>query len=133
MNLPDPTPLNPVTPGPEPSMKSMRNLLHAIAISVLILAGTLFIFIYRQVVLIRRQTAEMVTFLMNYERSSERELIGQLHQRFADFTRQNPDFTPIYTRYFGTNEPPRRAVSTNATGPTSPSKVVPAPSAPPGR
>jgi hypothetical protein len=94
---------------------------------VLILAGTLFVFIYRQVVLVRRQTGELVKSVVNYERSNAAEFILQMHQKFAEFKKQNPDFTPIYNRYFGTNEPPA-AVPGNATNGEAPPKVTSVPS-----
>jgi hypothetical protein len=91
---------------PEGSTRPMRTLLHAISLSVLILTGTVFVFIYRQVVLVRRQTAEYVRFLAEYERSNASEFIARAHRDFAQFRRQHPDFNPIYLKYFGTNEPP---------------------------
>jgi hypothetical protein len=128
MNIPDsPSPnVSPEAPAPlDPAARQLRSLVHAIAISVLILCGTLFVYLYRQVVITRRQTSELVKFLMEYERSNAAEFIGQMHQKFAEFRKQNPDFTPIYVRYFGTNEPPPHAEGNG--GPAASSKVSPLP------
>jgi hypothetical protein len=115
-------PLNPARD--EAAWKQMRALVHAIGVSVLILTGTLFVYLYRQVVLVRRQTSEMVKFLVDYEHSSASEYIARMHQRFAEFRKQNPDFTPIYIRYFGTNEPPAASKTSKADAATG-SKVTP--------
>ena len=88
-------------------LRSLRMLVHAIAISLLILIGTLFVFLYRQVVVLRKQTVEMSNIITEYERSNVSEMIEQAGIKLADFARDNPDFQPIYSRYFGTNVPPR--------------------------
>jgi hypothetical protein len=105
MTFPDPsTPSAPLNSG-DASCKELRGLVHSVAIAMLILTGTVFVFLYRQVVLVRRQTAEMTQFLAEYEHSNTRELIRQMQNRFDEFRRQNADFTPIFIKYFGSNEP----------------------------
>lgn len=107
------------------SVKQLRTLVHAIAISLLILIGTVFVYLYRQVVSVRKSTTELANYVLDYERSNASEMIQEVHRRMAEFRNQHPDFSPIYTRYFGTNEPPPRIeTSTNA------AKVVPAPVSP---
>ena len=86
--------------------RQLRSLVHAIAISVIILTGTVFIFIYREVVLIRRQTSELVGALTGYDRTNTVRLIEGLRIKLGDYSKDHPDFVPIYTRYFGTNAPP---------------------------
>ena len=86
-------------------IRALRMLVHAIAISLLILLGTVFVFLYREVVVLRKQTVGMSAVIADYERSNVAEIIDQAGTRLAEFARQNPDFQPIYSRYFGTNNP----------------------------
>lgn len=114
------------TSAPEPSAQNLgnlRTLVHCLSIAVLILTGTFFVFLYRQVVLTRKNTAEMVRYLVQYEESNTGEIIENVRRRLDDYRRQNPEFNPIYLKYFGTNELPMtggmepkvRPISTNAT------------------
>jgi hypothetical protein len=109
--------MNETTSGPvvlvEQQWKSMRALLHSLAIAVLILTGTVFVYIYRQVVITRRNTAEMVRYLAQYERSETDEMIERVRLRLDAYRQENPEFNPIYLKYFGTNNPPAAAVTTS--------------------
>lgn len=117
------------SPPPQDSLKQLRMLLHAAAISLLILTGTVFVFFYRQVVSVRKNTAELANYIVEYENSNARDFIAEMHRKLAEFAKENPDFVPIYKRYFGTNEPPaRQAESTNSgVFKMAPAKVAPAP------
>jgi hypothetical protein len=88
--------------------RRMRVLLQATSIAVLILTGTMFVFLYRQVVLVRRQTAELVRYVDEVNRSGMQTFMEQVRDRFNTFRKDHPDFNPIYLRYFNTNEPPAR-------------------------
>ena len=96
--------------------KSMRLLLHSIAISVLILTGTFFIYLFRQVDSIRKSTAEMVKFMNQYERSETAEVIYRVQRELDAYRKQNPAFNPIYVKYFGSNSPPPATLSSKVTG-----------------
>lgn len=85
--------------------KSQRTLLHCLALSVLILTGTFFVYLYRQVVSIRKNTAEMVRFMNQYERSEAAIIIDRVQEQLDAYRKQNPEFNPIYVKYFGTNSP----------------------------
>jgi hypothetical protein len=85
--------------------KSQRTLLHSLALSVLILTGTFFVYLYRQVVAIRKSTAEMVRFINQYERSEAAVIIDRVQEQLDAYRKQNPEFNPIYVKYFGTNSP----------------------------
>ena len=99
-------------------LKPLRMLAHATALSLLILTGTVFVFLYRQVISLRRSSAELGNYIVDYQNSNAPEFIAEIHRKFAEFRRQNPDFAPVYSRYFGTNEPPPKAL---------PSTITPAP------
>jgi hypothetical protein len=121
--------MDPISVGNDPSLKQLRTLVHASAVSILILTGTLFVFFYRQVVSVRKNTAELVNYMAEYERSGAQDFLDEAHRKLAEFSKENADFAPIYKRYFGTNEPPARsAAGTNgAAFKMSPAKVAPAP------
>jgi hypothetical protein len=85
---------------------SLRRLVQATAVSVLILTGTVFIYLYRQVVLVRRQTAELARYLAEVDRAGMPEFVEKVRGSFNDYRKTHPDFNPIYTRFFGTNEAP---------------------------
>lgn len=85
---------------------SLRRLVQATAVSVLILTGTVFIYLYRQVVLARRQTADLARYLAEVDRSGMPEFVEKVRGSFNDYRKTHPDFNPIYTRFFGTNDAP---------------------------
>src|SRR5688572_17060044 len=92
----------------ESQHRRLRILAQATAVSVLILTGTFFVFLYRQAVLVRRQTAELTRYIGEVNESGLMRFGEQVREKFNEFRKQHPDFNPIYTRYFGTNEPPVR-------------------------
>jgi uncharacterized protein GlcG (DUF336 family) len=106
-----------VTAPVEEQINSQRRLLHSLSIAVLILTGTVFVFLYRQVVSIRKSTAEMVRFMNNYEKSETAIAIERVQRELDQYRKENPAFNPIYVKYFGTNSPPAtlssRVTSTN--------------------
>jgi hypothetical protein len=91
-------------------------LVHCLAISVLVLTVTFGVFLLRQVVILRKNTGEMTQFLRQYEESDVPELIERIRVRLDDYRKQDPGFTPIYVKYFGTNPPalPARAPAKTA-------------------
>ena len=95
--------------------KSQRLLLHSIAISVLILTGTFFIYLFRQVDSIRKSTAEMVLFMNQSERSDTAQVIYRVQRELDAYRKENPAFNPIYVKYFGTNSPPPPTLSSKVT------------------
>jgi hypothetical protein len=106
---------NKPTTGAEPAgeeillgYRRLRLLFHCMAISLILLTGTVFIFLYRQVILVRRQTTQLERRLQ-YESSGNRQAIVDLRDKLAVFTRQNPDFAPVFNKYFGSNQPPAAA------------------------
>jgi hypothetical protein len=104
---------------PEVQFTSLRRLVQATAVSVLILAGTVFIYLYRQVVLVRRQTAELVRYIAEVDRAGMPEFVERVRGSFNDYRKTHPDFTPIYTRFFGTNEAPVTAKISPAPSPAN--------------
>jgi hypothetical protein len=109
----------PSDPAAADPNRALRNLVHCLSIAVLILTGTFFVFLYRQVVIIRKNTAEMAVFLRQYEQSDVPEMISRVQQRLDDYRKKDPAFTPIYVKYFGTNPPPRAPTLSSKIGPVS--------------
>jgi len=102
--------------------KSQRTLLHCLALAVLILTGTFFVYLYRQVVAIRQSTKEMVRFMNQYERSEAAVVIDRVQEQLDAYRKQNPEFNPIYVKYFGTNSPTpslSSRITTNAAATTA--------------
>jgi hypothetical protein len=87
--------------------RSLRNLVHCLAIAVLVLTATVGVFLFRQVVILRKNTTEMAVFLKRYEDSDFPEAIERVRQRLDDYRQKDPGFNPIYIRYFGSNPPAR--------------------------
>jgi hypothetical protein len=102
--------LSPDQPASDARFQQLRTLVHSIAISIFILAGTVSIFIYREGTLLSRENQQLVEFLQGQENTQQ--LIDQMRLKLGEFTQKNPDFAPIYTRYFGTNQ------IVTSTGPT---------------
>lgn len=90
--------------------RRLRYLIHTLSISLLILTGVVFVFIYRQVAVIQKQhqqiAPEAKRLIEDFESSGARAAIEDLRRELHAFSREHPDFRPIYERYFGTNEPP---------------------------
>src|SRR5688500_7698924 len=108
---------SPMTATVEEQLKAQRWLLHSLCIAVLILTGTFFVYLYRQVVAIRKSTKEMVRFMEQYEKSETAAAIEKVQRELDEYRKKNPEFNPIYVRYFGTNSPMptlSSKVSTNA-------------------
>ncbi len=120
MNLPlEPEPPRALESDLESQHRRLRLLVQATAVSVLILTGTLFVFLYRQVVLVRRHTNELSRYIAEVNESGLPRFMEQVRDKFHEYRVTHPDFNPIYVRYFGTNAPPPRERATNAATPVS--------------
>jgi hypothetical protein len=114
-------PANQTAAGPTlDQWKSQRLLLHCLSLSVLILTGTFFVYLYRQVVAIRKSTAEMVKFINQFEKSEAAEAIDRVQRLLDDYRKENPAFNPIYVKYFGTNSPPAPTLSSKVAATNEP-------------
>lgn len=119
MNLPgDPNPPAVLEPSPEEQYASLRRLVHATAISVLLLTGIVFVFLYRQVVMVRRQTAELARYVAEVDRSGMPAFVDQVRAKFDEYRKTHPDFDPIFTKFWPTESAHLQKV-TPAAGPTN--------------
>jgi len=113
---------NPGVPANDSRLTQLRTLVHSIAISIFILAGTVSIFIYREAELLSRENQQLIEFVA--EQGNTQEVIDDMRLKLGQYTQQHPDFAPIYFRYFGSNQVAR------SQGPTPiPNAAQPSPAA----
>ena len=96
--------------------RRLRTLLHSVSIAMLILTGTLFVFIYRQTVLIRNSTNQLSRFVDDYQQGNEPDVLEKVRQRLDTYRQQDPAFNPIFLKYFGTNSSPLNLRPNSGTG-----------------
>ena len=89
------------------SIAALKSLLVTVILAALILTGSFFVFLLREVTLIRRQVSEQAQYIGEFEKSMD-----DLKSRLQGFARSSPDFAPIMAKYFATNSagplvPPR--------------------------
>lgn len=124
---PEPDPLSPEKPHLpleqlEANYRQLRMLFHSLAIALILLTGTVFIFLYRQVILVRRQTAQLVRYGQQIEGFGKKEVYDDLRNKLGAFARQNPDFVPIYNKYFAAPATPKPAAPSGTNRAATPGK-----------
>jgi hypothetical protein len=91
------------------SVQSLRALLNIVLVILLVLTGSLFLFLLREVSHIRRQTRELTQFVENYEKNSLPAML-EFRNKLQEFSQTHPDFKAILARYMGpSNSIPGRA------------------------
>lgn len=125
----DAAPLPTAVEGPTlEQWRSQRMLLHCVALSVLVLTGTFFVYLYRQVVAIRKSTEEMVGFINQFEKSEAAAAIDRVQRQLDAYRKENPEFNPIYVKYFGNSSPvPTLSSKITATNSAAPAANTNAP------
>jgi hypothetical protein len=103
----------------------LRQLVASILILVLVISGTLGIYLLRQwqssrkdLAAIRPQALQMIA---EYQQKSG-PLMSDFVKRIADYGRSHPDFTPVLARY---NIRPASQTNTPLTAPSSPPAAAP--------
>ena len=94
---------------------NLRAMFHALLIIVLVLSGSLDVFLLRQVSLVRKEVEDRQSFVEKYEKT-EAPVMGNFVARLREFTRSNPDFAPILAKY---------SIPTEAPLPTAPTARPP--------
>lgn len=110
--LNNPLPADPAVTELKANYRMLRNLIHCIAISLVILTGTVFVFIMREVVMVRGQIRRSVAYIHEFQESNLPAVMQQLQKELVEFAQKNPDFRPVLARYA---QP--RTGSTNSPGP----------------
>ncbi|MDA1274446.1 MAG: hypothetical protein O2960_10410 [Verrucomicrobia bacterium] len=96
------------------SVQTLRSLFQATLVALVILAGSLSIFLLREVSLVRQQVRELNQFASTYETTTV-PMMRDFRYKLIEFARLNPDFAPILSKYF------------NPTNFSDSPKVMPAP------
>jgi len=120
--------------GPEPALEalaqahqSLRTSFHVTLVMLVVLSGSLFVFFLREVSLARRQISELNQVVADYEKNAV-PLMDDFRTKLQVFTKSNPDFGPIFLKYFGTNaaavppSPHRAQPLTNSNAPRLPNR-----------
>ncbi|MBM3839987.1 MAG: hypothetical protein FJ398_18860 [Verrucomicrobia bacterium] len=101
---------HPTDPGPrsapagtfldpwQESYRSLRSLVLIVIISLLILTGSVFVFLLREVSATRQQVKELTQYVAAYEKNSV-PVMRQFRDKLIEFARSNPDFAPILSKY----------------------------------
>ena len=104
------------------SLQGLRTLVHVVVMAMIILSGSLAVYLWKQTGIVRKQVAEMDKYVNEYN-TQTRPKMEEFVSRLQQFSKSNPDFSPILSRY------------NLGTGPaaTSDAPAVPNPGAPKGR
>ncbi len=83
-------------------VRTLRNALLLTIAALLLLTGTFCIYLYREVILIRRQTDELARIVIDYQKSALPQL-QDFKSKLHEFAKTNSNFAPILGKFFGTN------------------------------
>ncbi len=126
---------HPAEPGPEKSpseavidqlresYRSLRALVQIVVVCLLILTGSLFLFLLREVSATRRQVRELTQIVANSEKNNVPRM-RQFRDKLIEFAKSNADFVPIILRYVNPTNLPGSSQSTNSS--QSAGEVAPA-------
>ena len=79
--------------------QSLRTLLDILTVALVILNGSLNIFLLRQVSMVRNEIEERSKFIVDYERSNV-PIMNDFVLKLQVFAKTNPDFAPILAKYW---------------------------------
>lgn len=80
-------------------LNSLRNMLQALLIVLLVMSASLNIFLLRQVTIVHRELKQRRETLQQYE-SKGYPLLRQFLDKMESFSQTNADFAPILRKYF---------------------------------
>ncbi len=80
------------------SVHGLRTLFHAQLVALIVLSGSVSVYMLRQVSIVRRQVAEMSQFVNDYETNTKPKMESFL-AKLQQFTKTNPDFAPILNKF----------------------------------
>ncbi len=120
------SPENPTEP-PHDSTVTVENLQQAyqsllarftlVLILLLILSGSLCVFLLRQATLVRRQVKELSQFVADYDRTSV-PLMNEFRDKLQNYAKTDRNFNAVLIKYFGTNNPPATSAPPRAVAPS---------------
>lgn len=80
------------------SHRSLRALFQIVLVSLLILTGSVFLFLLREVSVTRRQVGELTQYVAAHEKNNV-PIMRLFRDRLIEFARTNEDFVPILSKY----------------------------------
>lgn len=86
--------------------QSLRKMIQALAIVMIVLSASLNIYLLRQVTQVRRELSQRQRILTQYEEKGY-PLLVQFLGEMGDYARNEPAFAAIYGKYFPIGESPR--------------------------
>lgn len=105
--------------------QSLWRLAHSMGLVMLILIGSVSLFLLREVMLIRRQIRDLTQVVSNYEQTSMPAMVD-FRSRLYDYAKLNPEFMTIFTKYFTpTSAPPAGASILTSGTPATPGPARP--------
>ena len=78
--------------------QSLRALFQFALVALILMSGSLNIFLFRQVSLVRVQVAEMSQSIADYEKNKA-PVMNAFLSKLQTFAKTNPDFAPILEKY----------------------------------
>lgn len=109
----------------------LKNLFNWALIGVLVIAGSLFLFLLREISLARRQAHQLDQYVTEYETRSL-PVMEDFRLKLENYSHNHPDFAPVLRKYFGgTNSVPSEPVSGPAIRPAGNESAPP--NKPPGQ
>ncbi|MDX1953420.1 MAG: hypothetical protein SFY81_14675 [Verrucomicrobiota bacterium] len=95
---------------PQEESINYSGLFRLVFITLFILAITVSLFIYREIVLARRQTSELHLFIAEYEKNQV-PAMKEFHTRMSSYAQTNSEYRALFSRYFGsrTNTSPLKS------------------------
>jgi len=87
--------------SPSPDLEALRQLINTILILVVIVSGTLTVFLYRQYTLIHEQTEGFRRQVAETEARYQqiKPKMDDFERRVSEFARTHPDFAAIVAKY----------------------------------
>ncbi len=99
---------NPVAGSSELVLQTLRSLRRSFQYTLLlmiILSGSLFVFLLREVSAVRRQNLELGRVITEYQRVGAPSL-EDFRKKLVEYAHSHPDFGPIMGKYFTATNPP---------------------------
>lgn len=90
------------------AIESLRGVFQVVALSGIVLSGTLMLFLYKEVSVVRRQNEELRANLNDYY-TNFLPKIEMTRTNLEAFARTNPSIIPLLKKYFPTNQPAKAA------------------------
>jgi hypothetical protein len=89
------------------TVRSLRRSFQYTLFLMLILSGSLFVFLLRELSAVRRQNFELGRAISDYQRVGAPSL-EDFRKKLVDYAHAHPDFGPVLGKYFpATNPPPQ--------------------------